>query len=260
MNTGHFEGQIKAFAESDVSREQCGLVLRNPGGLLYATHERNEAPEPEHFFAIAAKVHLAAVTAGNLVGYWHSHNPGGDTGPSAADMAVADELGLPCWVWIVETQTLHCYVPKDKRAPLEGRQFLPMVHDCVSLVWDYYRTVLGIELPFVARVQADYRRGFRQSLAPLLQAAGADIVQGPPARHDIVLMALDAPHINHAGVYIGEGIMLHQVLNRKSERVPYGGYWERSTVALVRLPGAKATAESVPVRPINEDGPERSTV
>ncbi|KLB55771.1 NlpC/P60 family protein, partial [Xanthomonas euvesicatoria] len=58
-----------------------------------------------------------------------------------------------------------------------------------------------------------------------LQAEGFAEIQDEPQRGDMIVMQIRAPVPNHAGVYLGEGQMLHHLADRLSGRVPYGGYW-----------------------------------
>ena len=54
---------------------------------------------------------------------------------------------------------------------------------------------------------------------------------------DVIVMQVRAPVPNHAGVYIGDGLMLHHLYNRLSSRDVYGGYWQECTRIVLRHPG-----------------------
>lgn len=47
-------------------------------------------------------------------------------------------------------------------------------------------------------------------------------------------MQYRAEEINHAGIYLGEGKMLHHVYGNESEIVPYGGMWRERTLMTLR--------------------------
>jgi len=53
----------------------------------------------------------------------------------------------------------------------------------------------------------------------------------------VIVMQVRAPVPNHAGVYIGDGLMLHHLYNRLSSRDVYGGYWQECTRIVLRHPG-----------------------
>ncbi|MBI0320618.1 C40 family peptidase [Streptomyces javensis] len=44
---------------------------------------------------------------------------------------------------------------------------------------------------------------------------------------------------NHAGIYLGDGQMLHHLYGRLSEAAPYGGMWSERTRYIVRHEGAR---------------------
>ena len=52
---------------------------------------------------------------------------------------------------------------------------------------------------------------------------------------DIILMQVKADEVNHAAVYLGDGVMLHHLYNRLSDRTIYGGMWAEVTRKIVRL-------------------------
>jgi cell wall-associated NlpC family hydrolase len=48
-------------------------------------------------------------------------------------------------------------------------------------------------------------------------------------------MQYKADEINHAGVYLGDGKMLHHMYAKLSEVVPYGGFWRDRTMMTLRF-------------------------
>jgi hypothetical protein len=50
----------------------------------------------------------------------------------------------------------------------------------------------------------------------------------------MILMQIRSPVTNHAGIYLGDGQMLHHLHGRLSETVPYGGMWAERTRCIVR--------------------------
>lgn len=229
-----FDDAIRYHAMRDLPNEACGLVLRALDGEALVAHEtKNASAEPKSFFQIPPEEVLAAKKANRLVGYYHSH-PEGDHTPSAADKSNAEEVGLPCYIYGVRTGTLAAYVPNGWRAPLEGRAFTPLVHDCVSLVWDWYQEHRGIELPFFPRQASDYGHGTGFDFKMLIGAVGARIVTSPIEGDVIVMTRGASTRPNHLGVYLGDGRMLHQ---RKTSLVEqYTGDWRKRTVFIVRVP------------------------
>ncbi|MNC75892.1 NlpC/P60 family protein [compost metagenome] len=50
----------------------------------------------------------------------------------------------------------------------------------------------------------------------------------------MIVMQIQAPEPNHAAVYIGDGLMIHHLHGRLSERAVYGGYWQERTILTLR--------------------------
>ena len=51
---------------------------------------------------------------------------------------------------------------------------------------------------------------------------------------DVIVMQVRAPEPNHAGIYLGDGRMLHHLHGRLSTRDVYGGYWKDVTRVILR--------------------------
>lgn len=51
---------------------------------------------------------------------------------------------------------------------------------------------------------------------------------------DVILMQYRADEINHAGIYLGNGKMLHHMYGQLSGEVPYGGIWRERTMLTLR--------------------------
>lgn len=231
-----FEEVIIEHSRREAPREACGFVFEPSPGHLKAAPATNAAEQPEHFFRIPAEEHLAAVRSGGLLGYYHSH-PLGNSAPSDADITNAEETGLISWIWGAADNVLSCYIPKGLRTPLIGRRFCPMVHDCVSLVWDFWRES-GNELPPLPRKQSNYQTGIFFDWTPWIEQFHAQIV-AKPEPGDVLLMCLHgSTRPNHMAVYAGLGIMVHQVASKPSGREVWGGQWKKHTTMILRLPGA----------------------
>ena len=123
--------------------------------------------------------------------------------------------------------------PSGFVAPLVGRPFSHGVLDCYALIRDWYKQERGIELPDFERRDEWWLHGqdlYMQNFA----AAGFAPITGPMQVGDVVLMQIRSPVANHAGVYIGNGHIMHHVARRMSSRDVYDGYWQENTRMVVR--------------------------
>ncbi|MGX2089263.1 C40 family peptidase [Xanthomonas axonopodis pv. maculifoliigardeniae] len=230
---------IQAHAAAEYPRECCGLIVAAAGGEIYVPC-LNVATTPSEHFIISKHDSTAAEDAGEIVALVHSH-PDASAHPSDADRVQCEANGWPWHIISVgqidgvpecgEVQTIQ---PSGYVAPLVGRQFAHGVLDCYTLVRDFYARELGIQLSQYERADDWWSNGGDLYSLEHLQAEGFSEIQDDPQRGDMIVMQIRAPVPNHAGVYLGEGQMLHHLADRLSARVPYGGYWADRTVRVVR--------------------------
>ena len=58
----------------------------------------------------------------------------------------------------------------------------------------------------------------------------------PLAVGDLLLMSINAPGLNHCGVLVEDGMLLHHVQGRLSSRDMYGGWYAKQTGRRLRHP------------------------
>ncbi len=224
---------IKAHALTDFPREACGLVIEEDGVEIIQPTP-NLAEKPTDWFSISPELYLTAFRSGKLRAYYHSH-PKNDERFSEADKAVAEKLKLPLYVYSVVTDVLALYTPNGYVAPLEGRNFELGTHDCAGLVLDYFQQRLKITLSNLSRTGRFVADGI-PNILDYCRENNLKLVSGPPKKHDIVLMRIGRSkmHCNHAGVMLDEKVMLHQLMNQRSGKAVYGGYWAGATRHILR--------------------------
>jgi cell wall-associated NlpC family hydrolase len=107
------------------------------------------------------------------------------------------------------------------RAPLIGRSFRHGVTDCYALLRDYYALERGIELPEFPRRSQWWDLG-GDMLAENFEQVGFRQLHGPDqlAPGDALLGRIGGGVVNHCGIYIGQGLILHHLTNRLSRREP----------------------------------------
>ncbi len=239
---------IIAHARSEYPKEACGLIIAGAYRPCF-----NYAVDPTQDFLISTQEMARALATGKLEAVVHSH-PDGPIFPSERDMRGQMDTAVP---WVI--------VPIDKEdvlpftiwgdqlptAPVLGRTFLHGIHDCYSLVRDVFR--LGREelakedvdwpfppqdLPNVPRNDGWWQKKPDQEpqdlYADYIAKAGFRQIDRSEVRAgDGFLCKIRSEKLNHAGVIVGGGMILHHFPARLSRREP-AGLWQRAAEMWVR--------------------------
>lgn len=236
---------MKRHAVADYPRESVGFVVMREGKETYVP-AKNVAPEnssTDHF-VVHPQEYSDVEDSGQIVMFIHSH-PNASAKPSEADLVSCEASNLP-WGIISVYKDLGTgeivahdpmtFEPSGYEAPLIGRRFYHGVTDCYTLVRDYYKRVVDIELPQFDRPDFWWENPNTLSLyVANFTEAGFVQVDGPPRIHDVIIMEIRSQAgPNHAGVMYDEHTMLHHLFGQLSGRVPYGGYWQEHTALVVR--------------------------
>lgn len=203
-------------------KESCGLVIEINEVQVYVpcTNISNIL----NTFIIDPLDYAKCEDTGKVVCVVHSHY-GIPPEPSQADLVGCERSNLP---WLIVNQPAGTYkliYPTGYIAPLKHRKFVTGIFDCFSLVQDYYRQKLNIEMADHPRDDCWWERGedlIEQNIANWnFYSVPLEALEV----HDVILMQCGSSQINHMGIYIGEGRMLHHVTNQLSKEDLFGGYW-----------------------------------
>lgn len=225
--------QITAHAERAFPLEACGLILRDAGGVRVMECE-NISHEPEQSFLVDPVIQ--AQNIGRILAVYHSH-PNRSAALSQADIASAERCNLPFLVVSVPEFEICSYVPRG--VPLsdyQGREFVYGVMDCLSLVTDYYRHELGIDLGDPPRLTFGWweeTENYHAFINGFLER-GFQRVESPQL-HDVVIMLLAGVCPHHAAIYRGDNVILHHATpSAPSREEMFGQYWRSRTICYLR--------------------------
>jgi proteasome lid subunit RPN8/RPN11 len=252
------EKDFRQHAEQEYPNESCGLIIIFKGREKYFPC-RNVATNPTETFTMSIEDYADAEEQGEIVACCHSH-PNAVPTPSQADIVSCEASKL---VWhivrvdgeagiqadgeigqIGRSLNIHTFEPTGYKAPLVGRTFSHGVLDCYSLVKDWYKEERGIDLPPFKRADGWWDDGTSNLYMDHMEEAGFyDVGQFQPNGKmtqpeigDMILMQIRSKNgvPNHAGIYIGDGMMLHHLYGRLSSRDMYGGYYQEVTRTFFR--------------------------
>lgn len=222
-----------AHAKSELPNEACGLVAIVKGREKYFPC-KNLSPSPQEMFAIDPSDYAKVEELGEVVEIFHSH-PIVPARASEADMVSCEKTQLP---WIICNPVLETWCeikPCGFKAPLIGRRWVWAVTDCWTLARDWYAES-GIILPDWDRPASPNDFENDPLFDRYWQDAGffriKDISEMIPG--DGLLMQIRGKGLNHAGVYIGNQMVLHHIRGRLSSIDVYGEWLQKCTGRIVR--------------------------
>lgn len=235
---------IKKHVIAKYPDEACGFIVKDGKAEKFIPVE-NTSTTPSKHFKIAPEAYAAIEEKYPIMAIVHSH-PDESAQPSAADRVICEASGLP-WVIVsvykdavedeVKVWDIVELVPEGYKAPLEGRPFFHGVLDCYTLIQDYYKEKLGITLPYFEREDKWWNKKDGESLyLKWFKEAGFEqVVDGTLKEHDVIFMEIGTKcGPNHAGVYLGDNIMLHHFYGSPSTKAVYGGSYQYATRMIVR--------------------------
>jgi cell wall-associated NlpC family hydrolase len=239
---------IADHALAEYPRECCGLVVVVDGVEKYVPC-RNDAATPWEHFVMSPSDYAAAEDLGEIVDVVHSH-PGAAAQPSMADKAMCEQSGIARWVIVslgvqadgsIAVDDWCEFGPSGYVPPLVGRQFAHGSLDCYGLIRDWYRIERGIELPDFERPDGWWDDGTSNLYLDNFKKAGfADVGQHAELQlGDVLLMQIRSKNgvPNHAGIYLGDGVLLHHMYGRLSGRAVWGGMWAHCLRTVLRRIG-----------------------
>lgn len=217
---------FRLFASSNYPNEVCALLVIQKGIETLFRCE-NIAKEKKSNFIISPESYAQADSLGEIVGIVHSHTTG-RAKPSEADLVSCEAHGLPWVIYSTQYDSWYEFNPTGYRAGLVGRPFSYGVLDCFSLVRDYYKEKLSIEVMDFPRVDEDAFKKGQSLYEENLEQAGFKKVS-ELQKHDVILMQLGHKVPCHAAIYLGDDLILHHLRGRLSSRDVYGGLYKKTT-------------------------------
>jgi proteasome lid subunit RPN8/RPN11 len=206
-------------AQACAPNESCGVVVSLAGVYTYYP-VRNINARPTHDVDPHPDDMADAEDLGLPVLLVHSHVLSGPQ-PSIADRSACEDTGLP-WLIVTPSGAHSVIEPCGYRAPLEGRPYRYGIHDCATLCRDWYEQELGVKFEIPASKEAWWQRGESLFLDHLPRHFFSPVPAEAMQRGDLVLMHLEGAIPHHAGIYLGDGTVLHQMRDRVSRRDVYG--------------------------------------
>lgn len=196
--------------------EACGFILEDDE-LIFCM---NEAAAPEKAFKINPADYVSY--AGKIKYVFHSHCVDPRKGknldprtPSIADMEGQKLTGIPWLIFATEGWVVSdpLELPRVANASYLERPFIWFINDCYTLVQDYYKFELGIELkPYILHDYTEIRKTDK-IFDEFIEEFGFEEIKNLDNLQNGDLFIIDNSGFteNHLAVY-HDGYLLHQGL------------------------------------------------
>ena len=217
-----------AHAKDQDPKESCGLLLNIKGKERYFPC-RNLSMTAFQCFIIDPEDYIKADNTGDIIAVVHSH-PVTPPVASQSDKVACEQSGLAWHIVNPKTESWGYLEPTGYKAPILGRQWAWGVTDCYTLVRDWYKENLNIELIDWHRPTTieDFNKdpmfekcadetGFRE-LRP-----DEKLING-----DLLFMSIFSNNLNHVAIFI-DGDVLHHLADRLSCIEPYSEWLLKCT-------------------------------
>jgi proteasome lid subunit RPN8/RPN11 len=230
--TEDIKKQILDHAKEESPNESCGLIIIRKGKTKYKKC-KNIAELPRECFVLADDDYIKAEEEGEIVAVVHSH-PFTQPTPSDGDKVACEKSGVP---WYIVNPTIEKWdylEPSGFELPYVGRKFQFGIIDCYSLVKDYFKKELNLELRDYYRCDKFWEKGQNLYEDNFMNEGFRKVPLDEIQKHDVLLMHLEANLPNHAAIYLGDQQILHHVGERLSSRDLLGEYYIKNTAFVAR--------------------------
>ena len=222
-----------AHAKDQDPKESCGLLLNIKGKEKYFPC-RNLSMTAFQCFIIDPEDYIKADNTGDIIAVIHSH-PVTPPVASQSDKVACEQSGLVWHIVNPKTESWGYLEPTGYKAPILGRQWAWGVTDCYTLVRDWYKEKLNIDLidwhrpttleefnknPMFEKCAE--KTGFRE-LRP-----DEKLING-----DLLFMSIFSNNLNHVAIFV-DGDVLHHLTDSLSCIEPYSEWLLKCTVKRLR--------------------------
>ena len=202
--------------------ESCGLLAIIKGEKKYWPC-KNIAETLQEYFIIDPDDWADCEDNGEIIGIVHSH-PTGSIFPSDNDKASCEFLDLEWFIYSPVMKDWYSFKPSGWKPPsLIGRSFVWSVHDCWSIVTDYFKENKNIEIPYWDRPKKikDFIENpqFEYALPKLnfKKQENIDDIQ----KDDVLLFQSVTGNLDHVALYLGDNMILNHNIHKLSCKEPF---------------------------------------
>lgn len=194
------------------------------------------------------------------IAFYHSHEDSSDF--SDLDKIVSERIKLPSVLFNKKNEEFKIYNPTGNRIPYEGRPFSLGYSDCLTLVQDYYKNQLNLdlvpefsfiksllnesaekELCLKCRFQENFYKIYDEIsrknnisdnwLKKYFELNGFFEVK-EPKKNDVILINSEEKIATHCIIFLSQNIILHHPVNRLSRKEIFSDFYKSRINCIMR--------------------------
>lgn len=192
--------------------ESVGIVAGGKYFRLTNVHE-----DPMNFFEVSLREWKTIADAnGGLQAVIHSH-PKNQQGATKADMEAQKRFGVPFGIVVMHNHSVVDVLfwgGGTPIAPYIGRPFKDGIYDCFALATDWYKQEAGVIIPNYPREPVWWEDTEHPNLIEdnFIKEGFREIEFEQLTRGDAIVGSIySEDRINHCGIYLGDGLILHHI-------------------------------------------------
>ena len=244
--------KIKRHSLEELPNECCGLVIENKKTKAMEIFRcENKMEDKELGFSLSPRDYLEASRSGEILAAYHSHPDDSDEF-SLVDKTNSRNNNINYVLYCVGKDKFLKHSPNEPYEDYTGRDFEIGTSDCITLVKDFWSKELGIHTnekftwSVLKKTAPVAKRGdsIPQEWTKIAEEIGFEKLEFDFSvaknfkNNDCILLYPDNDtYVCHLLIYIGNGKVLYQPNNRKSQIKNYGKFFIKNTACILRRKG-----------------------
>jgi proteasome lid subunit RPN8/RPN11 len=230
----YIKREIKAHALEQNPQECCGLVLRVDDELDVFPCE-NSSVDRDKYFRIPAGEYIKAKRIGEIKAVYHSHCNDLENF-SEFDKLNSQNHNIEFILYVIKNDNFLSYLPNCEYNSYVGRELILGQQDCWSLVRDFYKQELNIEIKDDYHRDESWLEDPKDTMDKCHEDEGFEKVDDLKIFDCVFFRMKKTGPSSHVGIYLGNDLILHQMggVNGYSKIEEYSPRWEKFSNYITR--------------------------
>jgi len=245
--TKEIKSKIKEHSLIEMPNECCGLIVKNKSTSLVEVHQcKNQSTSKSTGFSLSPRDYLKASKTGKILAVYHSH-PNDSEGFSPIDKINSKNHNINYLLYCVGKDKFLEYFPETPQEEYTGRSFKKDGNNCITIFREFYKKEVGYDIPkkfnwktihenfkpvLKGEAVTSEALAFAKSIG--FEKIEVNSVEDLERNDGIVLYSKEHDFVAHVLIYLGNGKVLYQPRDAKSQIRDYGKAFLKDTVCVFR--------------------------